>query len=170
METLYKNNFFQGLCGKAGDSISNPNRKLNKLHKLPRISFSRLLELDNQDTTTSDQIFISSTEAITDVLGEETFNASEQKSLANYYAIIAVFLKAPHVEIIDIPNFNYWEDQSITVKATKAFTVIQVTIAIYNNYGNLMEKGNAQPINAGLQWSYNTTAKSKQLNCDNNET
>jgi hypothetical protein len=165
MGIIYKNSFYQSLYCKARNSFINHNRSIKKLHKITHVNISRLLELENQDKTTGNRIIISSRTAIPDIAWNETINSLDDKSPSNYNAVIAIFLDAPRLEIITIPTFNYWEGQSITFKATDDFKVEQVIVAIYNNYGNLMEKGNAQTIDAGMQWTYNSTAKYEQFRC-----
>jgi len=75
-----------------------------------------------------------------------------------YNIAIADFFNAPKIESIDLTAYTGLAGQVIVVTATDDFKVKEVTVAIYNSDGTLVEKGNAVESTSNLLWTYTTTA------------
>lgn len=68
------------------------------------------------------------------------------------------YLKAPVVRKINAANYNGTPGSTIVVHAKDDFRVVGVKVSIFNNLGELLEKGNAlpDPVKRG-QWVYTVT-------------
>jgi hypothetical protein len=73
------------------------------------------------------------------------------------------FMTSPEVKNIDTRNYTGTVGSKITVRAVDDFRVTGVQVEIYAASGTLLEKGNAEQANNGLDWSYTATQANNPL-------
>ena len=83
-----------------------------------------------------------------------------------YNVAVADFLHAPDVDEIDVTNYAGAVGDTIRIRTTDDFKVVQVQVAIYNGDGSLVEQGDAVQANNEIDWIYTATASNVSLDGD----
>jgi hypothetical protein len=73
------------------------------------------------------------------------------------------FMASPEVKNIDTRNYTGIVGSRITVRAVDDFRVTGVQVEIYAVGGALLERGNAEQANNGLDWNYTATQVNNPL-------
>lgn len=95
--------------------------------------------------------------------------AYQQGAVGNQTAFnvaVADFLCAPQIEEIDVSNYSGKAGNSIRIRATDDFKVIQVMVSIYNSGNTLVEEGYAIQDRNQVDWIYTTTADNTNIQGD----
>ena len=155
-----KNNIItHGLSGIIGDMLVFSQRGgktiVGKMHDT-----SHIVQTDKQKKITLkfQEAVIYARGALADPAIKAAYKGVAQPGHSAYNVAIADFFNAPKIESINLSGYTGLAGQGIIVTATDDFDVKQVTVAIYNSDGSLVEKGDAIPnVNKSL-WTYTTTA------------
>jgi len=84
--------------------------------------------------------------------------AAALKPRQNVYArALEDFVHPPEVKSINLRNYNGAVGDRIAIRATDDFRVVSARAEIYAADGTLLEAGEAQPDNRGLDWNYTVT-------------
>ncbi|WP_320054697.1 hypothetical protein [uncultured Acetobacteroides sp.] len=75
-----------------------------------------------------------------------------------YQVAVADFLNAPDIQEVNLKGYKGNVGDVITIRVTDDFKVAEVTVAIRNPDGTLLEKGNAVQQPGGADWCYKATA------------
>lgn len=97
---------------------------------------------------------------------KEAYKAAAGENLTAYNVAVADFMNAPHIDEINISQYTGQPGSTILVRAVDDFNVAQVTVAIYNPDGSLVEQGNAVAEVGGALWKYTATATNTDLSGD----
>ncbi|MHA1268127.1 MAG: hypothetical protein ACTSRS_23130 [Candidatus Helarchaeota archaeon] len=83
-----------------------------------------------------------------------------------YNVAVADFLHAPDIDEIDVTNYSGQPGDTIRVRVTDDFKVVQVQVAIYNSDGSLVEEGAAVQQPNEIDWVYTATQSNTDTNGD----
>jgi hypothetical protein len=101
------------------------------------------------------------------VLGDATLEAeyaARAEGLKNAYNVaVADFLHAPDIDEIDVTNYHGAVGDTIRIRVTDDFEVKQVTVAIHNGDGSLVEEGDAVQQDDVIDWLYTATAENTEM-------
>jgi uncharacterized protein YjbJ (UPF0337 family) len=167
MATSNNNIITHGLSGKVGDMLVFSQRGGKTIvGKVPDKSHVEQSEKQKQVTAKFQEAVIYAKGAITDEITKVAYNSTAKNGQSAYNVAIADFFNAPKIESINLSGYAGKVGESIIVKATDDFQVKQVTVAIYNEDGSIVEKGEAQLDASNTYWVYVTTAQNNQLQGD----
>ncbi len=97
---------------------------------------------------------------------KEAYKAAAGENQSAYNVAVADFMNAPHIDEINISQYTGQPGSFILIRAVDDFQVAEVTIAIYNPDGSLVEQGNAIAEAGGSLWKYTATAINSDLTGD----
>lgn len=162
-----KNNVItHGLTGLVGDMLvfrnrggktfvsSKPKERTGELSEGQKLQHERFQEaiLYAKSATSNPDTKAEYAKAIT---GNETA----------YNVAVADFFHAPNIKSIDLSGYTGKTGETITIRATDDFIVVDVTVSIYNADGTEVEHGQAICTN-GADWIYTATADNSSLDGD----
>lgn len=164
MATSKNNIITHGLSGKVGDVLvfSQRNGK-TVVGKVPDRSNVELTDKQKQTNQRFQEAVIYAKSVLTDAAKKAEYEGKAQEGQSAYNVAIADFFNAPDIESIDLSGYTGKSQQKIVIRAVDDFKVAQVTVAIYNSNGTLLESGKAAIAPNGLDWVYTTTATNDQL-------
>jgi hypothetical protein len=149
----------RGLTGKIGGMLIFTQRGGNTIvGKVPDKSHVIFSDKQKRVLAKFQEAVIYAKGIISDPTKKALYDKVAKPGRSAYNVAIADFFNAPKIESINLTDYTGLAGQSIIVTATDDFEVKEVTVAIYNSDGTLVEKGNAQPNSNNLLWTYVTTA------------
>ena len=92
--------------------------------------------------------------------------AYEQKAKANqspYNVAMADYLNLPDITELDLSTYTGTQGNPVVVKVVDDYLVTDVKVTIYNRNGSLLEQGDAQLHDNGIDWVYTTQKANGQL-------
>lgn len=153
-----------GLSGKVGDIIVFSQRNGKTIvSKVPKKSTKGPSEKQQAHLRKFQQAIIYAKGAVADATTKEAYAAAAKKGETAYNVAVADLLHAPDIESIDLSKYSGKVGDTIEIEATDDFEVVEVTVAIYNGDGSLVEKGNAALDANGQNWIYTATANNASL-------
>jgi hypothetical protein len=90
--------------------------------------------------------------------------AGKKDGTSAYLVAVADFLRAPHIDEIDITGYHGEPNGTIRVRAIDDFKVAQVSVTIKTGDGTVVESGIAAPAPNGLDWIFGATQTNPSLN------
>jgi hypothetical protein len=97
---------------------------------------------------------------------KDAYKAAAVENQSAFNVAVADFMNAPHIDEINISQYTGQPGSFILIRAVDDFQVAEVTIAIYNPDGSLVEQGNAVAEAGGSLWKYTATAVNSDLTGD----
>ena len=94
------------------------------------------------------------------------YNQAAKKGQSGYNVAVADFFHAPDIHKVDVSGYTGAPGDIIRIQVTDNFMVKEVTVAITNADGSLVEEGNATPDAGGYYWTYTATAANDNLDGD----
>jgi hypothetical protein len=94
---------------------------------------------------------------------KENYSQSADGNQSAYNVAVADFMKAPHIDEIDVTRYNGQAGGSIRIRAVDDFRVVQAAVSIFNADSTLVEEGNAQQQANGIDWIYTATAQNGSI-------
>ncbi|MEK6478164.1 hypothetical protein WJR50_11535 [Catalinimonas sp. 4WD22] len=76
--------------------------------------------------------------------------------LSAYSVALTDFLKAPDISLVDFSQYDGKKGSQLIIRASDDHMVAEVSVAIYDVNGVLLEEGSAIPEENGLDWTYAT--------------
>jgi hypothetical protein len=148
-----------GLSGKVGGMLVFKQVEGKTIvGKVPVPSHSAPSDKQNMVKQKFQEAVIYAENAITDPDLKAEYYKGRKPRQSAYNIAIADFFNAPKIESINLSGYSGLAGQAIIVTATDDFKVKEVTVAIYNSDGTLVEKGNAIANTNNQLWTYTTTA------------
>ena len=167
MATSNNNIITHGLSGKIGDMLVFTQRGGKTIvGKVPDKSKVAFTEKQKKVTLKFQEAVFYAKNALNDVPTKEAYTNEAKVGQSAYNVAVADFFNAPEIDSVDFTLYTGQPGEKILVRATDDFQVKQVTVAIYNSDGSLVEKGDAQLDSTGLRWEYLTTTINEQLSGD----
>jgi len=83
-----------------------------------------------------------------------------------YNIAVADFFHAPNIKDVDVSKYTGKVGETITIRATDDFKVMEVSVAIYNADGTEVEHGLAVLSANGVDWVYTAIAENASLDGD----
>ena len=80
-----------------------------------------------------------------------------------YNVAVADFFHAPDIDEIDLSSYYGAVGNTIRIRVTDDFEVKQVTVAIHNGDGSLVEQGDAVQQDDMIDWLYTATAENTEM-------
>ena len=90
------------------------------------------------------------------------YQAKAKPLQSAFNVAVADFLHAPDIDEIDVTHYHGASGDTIRVRVTDDFEVKQVTVAIHNGDGSLVEQGEAAHQENSLDWIYTATAENTE--------
>jgi hypothetical protein len=104
--------------------------------------------------------------AMADPDKKAAYDAAKKPGESAYNVAVADFLKAPHIEEIDVSLYAGQPGDKIRVRAVDDFKVAEVTVTVDAADGTPIESGSAVQNTNGLDWTYTaTTANTAPNGC-----
>lgn len=156
---------------KQSDGSSNPNTLVFR-QSLDRILDANRTEspkLNAEQESKQQRLQEAAIYAKSTLLNDEARAEYEAKSAelrTSYTIAIADFLQAPHIEEIDLSDYEGQVGDTIRVQVTDDFKVASVSVSIVHADGTVLEKGNASQQGASNDWLYKATATNNSLDGD----
>lgn len=103
---------------------------------------------------------------VADPVLKDTYQQAAVGNQTAFNVAVADFLHAPQIDEIDISKYSGQAGNSIRVRATDDFKVVQVLVSIYNSDNSLVEEGFALQDKNQVDWIYTTTANNADMQGD----
>nr|WP_018676203.1 hypothetical protein [Riemerella columbina] len=161
-----KNNVItHGLSGKVGDLLVFSQRNGKTIvSKVPKKSNKVTDKQKEQRVRFQEAVLYTKSISQKPDLQKLYEEEAKNKGLSINNVAIADFLKAPHIEEIDLSHYTGKKGEPIKIKAFDDFKVKKVTVRIENSDSTLVEEGEAEE--EGLYWVYTTTSNNAELSGD----
>jgi len=88
---------------------------------------------------------------------KENYKSKAGNGTSAYNVAVADFLKAPHIDEIDVSKYTGQPGGTIRIRAIDDFKVSKITVTIKATGGTTLESGNAQEQPDSLDWLYTAT-------------
>ena len=167
MAKVAKNIVLFGASGKLGDQIVIRQRGgTTILSQAPGERKQEPTEAQKvqQERFQEAVIYAKTQIADADAKAEYAEKATGLKSA--YNVAVADFFHAPDIDEIDVTNYKGAVGETIRVRATDDFKVVQVQLSIYNADGTLVAQGDAEQQDNQLDWVYTATAANESTEGD----
>ena len=162
-----KNLILYGVSGKIGDQIVIRQRGGETIiTQAPGKRTGEPTEAQKKHQEQFQQAIIYGKAAIADEATKEEYQEKAEGMKTAFNVAVADFLHAPQIDEIDVTNYAGNKGDTIRVRATDDFKVVQVHIEIYNSDGSLVEEGDAVQQENGLDWIYTCTVDNTDTSGD----
>ena len=94
---------------------------------------------------------------------KELYEQAAKENQTAFNVAVADFMKAPHIDEIDLSQYTGQQGDQIRVRAVDDFMVAGVTVGIYAPDGSLIEEGAAVKQANGLDWLYAAAQQNSNL-------
>lgn len=164
MATSSNNIITHGLSGTVGDMLVFSQRGGKTIvSKIADRSNVQQTEKQKQTTQRFQEAVIYAKSALADPDAKQAYADKATGNQTAYNVAIADLFNAPEIEQINMQGYTGKPGDTITVRATDDFKVKQVTVAIFNADGSLVEQGDAQPSANSMDWVYKAMASNGDL-------
>jgi len=163
-----KNNVItHGLTGLVGDLIVFRSRGGKTfVSSKPKARTGDLSEGQKQHLEKFQEAILYAKGSIADPALKEAYLAKATGNETAYNVAVADFFHAPDIKDVDVSNYTGKVGETITIRATDNFKVMEVSVAIYNADGTEVEHGLAVLSANGIDWVYTATADNASLDGD----
>lgn len=157
MAKVGNNILTHGLQGMVGDLIVFRQRDGKTIVSAKPEHHGSLTEAQLQHLHHFQEAVIYAKSVLSDPEKKEAYKHAAKPGQSAYNVALADFLKAPHIEEIDIAGYDGKPGSKIRVRAVDDFKITAVTLEIHNSDGAVLEQGNAVCDANGLDWIYTAT-------------
>ncbi|MGV8094686.1 MAG: hypothetical protein AB2L24_22765 [Mangrovibacterium sp.] len=155
-----------GLSGKLGNLIVfRTHGAKTVVAQAPQKRKGEPTEAQEQHQTRFQEAILYGKASITDAAKKAAYKASAEDGQSAFNVAVADFLRAPHIDEIDVSHYSGQADSFIEVRAVDDFKVTEVTVSIFNSDGSEVEQGSASVQTDG-NWRYVVTATNESLSGD----
>lgn len=156
----------QGLSGMLGDQLVFRIRgKKTFVSKAPVQKEREMSEAQIQHHRKWQEAILYGKSVLASPEMKGAYQASADETHSAFNVAVADFMNGPHIDEIDISQYTGQPGSTIIVRAVDDFQVTEVSVAIYNPDGTLVEQGMAVA-DAGAAWKYTATAVNSDLSGD----
>ena len=156
-----------GFSGKLGNLIVFRNRGgKTYVAKAPRKREQEWTEAQEQHRLLFQEAVLYAKNAIADPATKDAYKASAEEGETAYNVAVADFMKAPHINEIDVSHYTGQPNSYIQVRAVDDFKVAEVSVTILNADGSEVEHGMAVLQPGSIWWRYTATATNDSLTGD----
>jgi len=166
MAKVGNNILTHGLKGMVGDLIVFRQRDGKTIVSSKPEHHSPMSEAQLHHIQQFQEAVIYAKSVLCDPEKRDAYQHAAKQGQTAYNVALADFLKAPHIEEIDVSGYNGQPGSSIRVRAVDDFKVVEVSVEIQNAEGKELEHGNAVCAVNGLDWIYTATVQNIQLTND----
>lgn len=147
-----------GLSGKVGDLLVFRQRNGETIVASKPDRHAPMSEAQLNQIQHFQEAVLYSKGVLSDPAMKEAYAKAAKKGQSAYVVALADFLKAPHIDEIDVTGYTGQPGSSIRVRAVDNFKVSGVGVRIENSDGKLIENGNAVCGENGLDWIFTASA------------
>lgn len=97
---------------------------------------------------------------------KEAYKVGAGENQSAYNVAVADFMNAPHIDEINVSQYTGQPGSMILIRAVDDFKVAEVSVAIYNSDGSMVEQGMAVAEPGDYLWKYTATAVNSDLTGD----
>ncbi len=162
MAKVGNNILTHGLQGMVGDLIVFRSRDGKTIVSAKPAHHGPMTEAQIKHQHDFQEAVLYAKVATADPAKKEAYKNAAKPGESAFCVALADFLKAPHIEEIDVTGYNGQPGSSIRVRAVDDFKVAAVTVEIQDTGGKTLENGNAK-CDGGPDWIYITSVANTQL-------
>jgi hypothetical protein len=167
MGKLNDNVLVHGLRGKVGDllvfRIVKGQTIVGKKPSTANRTYSQK-QLDQREHFQEGVIYGKAVMVTPELKAMYETSIPEGKSV--YHVALADFLRAPKIREVDVSKYTGEAGSLIRMRVVDDFLVKNVTVAIFNSDGSLVEEGEAFKMANNLDWMYTATSSNGSLEGD----
>ena len=162
-----KNIILHGVSGKIGDTLVIRQRGgMTILSEAPGEREKAPTESQKAHQAKFQQAVIYGKTVMADAESKAEYGEKADDRHSAYNVAVADFFHAPDIDEIDVTNYTGAIGDSIRIRATDDFKVVQLHVAIFNADGSLVEEGDAVQQENVLDWLYSATIANESLEGD----
>ena len=166
MAKVGNNILTHGLSGMVGDLIVFRQRDGKTIVSSKPEHHGPMSEAQLQHIQKFQEAVIYAKSVLGDPEKRDAYKHAAKQGQSAYNVALADFLKAPHIEEIDVSGYNGQPGSRIRVRAVDDFKVAEVSVVIQDADGKELEHGKAECTVNGLDWIYTTTVLNDHLTDD----
>lgn len=163
-----KNNVLtKGLTGLVGDMIVFRNRGGKTfVSTKPKARTGELSEGQKAHLGKFQEAVLYAKAALAEPDKRAGYTQSATMTQTAYNVAVADFFHAPDIKDVDLSKYTGKTGDTIIIRATDDFKVMEVSVAIYNSDGTEVEHGLAVLSTNGVDWVYTAKAENPSLTGD----
>jgi len=155
-----------GLSGKLGNLIVfRSHGTKTVVAQAPQKREGEPTQAQEQHQTRFQEAILYGKASITDAEKKAAYKASAEDGQSAFNVAVADFLRAPHIDEIDVSHYSGQANDYIGIRAVDDFKVTEVTVSIFNSDGSEVEHGAASAQTDG-SWRYVVTTTNESLSGD----
>ncbi|MEI6754912.1 MAG: hypothetical protein WCK78_17330 [Paludibacter sp.] len=163
-----KNNVLtHGLTGLVGDMIVFRSRGGKTfVSTKPKARTGEMSEGQKEHIGKFQEAVLYAKAAVADPIKKAGYAQAASENQTPYNVAVADFFHAPDIKDVDLSKYTGKVGETITIRATDDFKVMEVSVAIYNADGTEVEHGLAVLSANGVDWIYTATTENASLDGD----
>jgi len=155
-----------GLSGKLGNLIVfRTHGAKTVVAQAPQKREGESTEAQEQHQQRFQEAILYGKASISDAEKKAAYKASAEEGQSAFNVAVADFLKAPHIDLIDVSHYSGQPDSYIAVRAVDDFKIAEVTVSIFNSDGSEVEHG-AASVQTDGSWRYLVTTTNESVTGD----
>lgn len=159
-----KNNIVtEGLSGKLGDRIVFRQRAGNTIVAVKPQMPEQRTEAQKKHASKFRDASQYAAKALKDPNIKAAYALRAKAGQSAYNVALADYLMAPDINEIDLSLYDGKKGSQLRIRVSDDYMVSEVSVAIYNAEGILLEEGNAEPAENSTDWSYTTQKASTEV-------
>lgn len=152
-----------GLSGKLGDLIVFSNRGgKTVVSQAPKERTGEFSEAQKAVHLRFQEAILYAKSSLKDEQTKEAYKASAKPGQSAYNVAIADFMHAPHIDEVDISQYNGEPGSKIRIRALDDFSVAEVSVSVVGTDSTELESGMAV-LQPDAWWEYTTTGANENL-------
>ena len=164
MAHVKKNIVTEGLSGKLGNTIVFRQRGGKTIVSVPPEKKKRTQsEAQAKHIHRFRLAALYGKQAVQDPVVKAAYGARTKGGQTAYNVAVADYLHAPSIDEPDLGTYRGAQGSSLVLSVVDDHRVTEVSVAMYNRAGALVEEGSAQLHENGLDWVYTTQKKNTTL-------
>ena len=164
MATVKKNIVTQGLSGKLGNNIVFRNRGGKTIVAVTPEKKKRVYtEAQRKQTRKFRSAIVYGKQAIQDPTTKAVYEAQAKDGQSAFNIAVADYLNAPSIEELELGTYQGTKGSQFILPVVDDHQVTEVSVAMYNQAGALVEEGSAQQHENGVDWVYTTQKQNAKV-------
>ena len=157
MAYVKKNIVTEGMSGKLGNNIVFRNRGGKTVVAVtPEKKKRKLSEAQKVQTRKFSTAIAYGKQAVQDPAAKAAYQAQAKGGQTAFNVAVSDCLNAPRIEEPDLSAYQGAKGSQLILPVADDYLVTEVSVAMYNQAGALVEAGAAQLHNNGADWVYTT--------------
>ena len=164
MARVKKNIITQGLSGKLGNNIVFRHRGDQTIVAVvPQKTKYEPTEAQQKQTRKFRNAVVYGKQAIQDPTVRAAYQAQAKDGQSAYNVAVADYLNAPSIEELELGAYQGAKGSQFVLPVVDDYLVTEVSVAMYNQAGALVEEGSARRHENGMDWVYITQNQNAEV-------